>query len=486
MKLLLLIFIAFTFSFSATFQTTTLSCQNGQVPDLSTRQLASKGTNYKNDILTQYGGECGNTYYTYNDRYNLAYEIIIGNEYKAGGTSYCSNNNYSYSCIDAPPVEEITCEDGGTSLNGSCERECEEVNLTTMLDYNDVKFVTVGDGQQSKIMYGTKCVASSDCAVLTMECVATCGSQDNILTNTCDSTTGLLACECKTPFEKDKIFEEVAVTEPPRQDEIPTDETIVTNDTKSLKNDINNLNTTVKNLDANTQKANEAINDNLQDIKNLADNNLKVNQTMSNNINTLNQKLNEHNDILANMNNTLTSNGGSNDTLLNGVNDTLVNMNNNMGDKLLNIYGSIDGVRDGITTLNEKADGIQNSLDTLTDKDEVMKDVIDSIITNKANEDNQVVQDINTQISDLNNSADSVIDTLQGKLNDVASGFTFTPPSGGGSTVITFNAFGSSKSVDLAEFISPMSGIISTVVALMLMILSIKIYFFGFLLMKKD
>ena len=474
MKLIFFLLFSFSLLFSGVITTSSLECLNGQIPDLSSKVSAGAGS--RNCGLG--GVDCVPNYWYISGKANekIYHDFWVHTD----GLTYASSTINTYICIVPPEFVEFTCPDGGTSVEESCDRSCEDVGLVSYRDQDSIKMVVNGsDSSKNSITYDTKCFSpDTNCNTRLATCLSTCGSFENILTSECKEGD-FFQCECKGDIEDKEIFEDIAPIKPPHEDDIATDETTVSNDTKSLKNDINNLNTSVKNLDSNNKLAFNKVNDNLENIKVDTKDNLKVNQKIDNKLKSLNDKVSDNSDILRNINNSLATNGTSNDSLLTGVNDTLVNMNSNLGEKLLNIDGSLDGIKDGV-------DDVQDSLDILTDKDGSLQSEIDSIISDGKSKDDSAINNANSAISDIQGEASSATSALTSKLNSIASGFTFSPPSGGGSTMVTFSAFGASKSIDFGEYVSPLSGVISSIVSISLMLLAVKIYFFGFLLMKKD
>ena len=128
------------------------------------------------------------------------YQFIDYRELKCNCPAPFTHNNVTGVCEPVnctPPQWEISsgvcaepdvCPDGGQSLNGSCDRSCEDVGMVTYSQSS----VDLLHPELTKI-----CLDSMDCDAKVRECITKCGTQDNVENFLCDTATKTYQCACK-------------------------------------------------------------------------------------------------------------------------------------------------------------------------------------------------------------------------------------------------------------------------------------------------
>lgn len=432
MKTLILLISFLSFSFCTVIQTTSYSCPTGYISNNDSVLTESVLVDCSTDMNL-----CSDTFF-YDDVLLKATQTIY--TYISSSTS--RRKSYSMTCqIDNNVPSDYICSDGGISLNGSCDRTCESVGLVSTYNPNYHVNIILDSGSTTNYTDKLICTSSFTCDSSTSQCINKCGSLENILNMNCSEPNQIFDCTCKTSTTPtlNVIFNGNLSSNETL--DITADSSTISNDTKQLSNDIKTFNNNVLQLNNDIRTSQQTIDDSIN--KNFTKTNdileLNTKQLIENN-----ENIKKNSDTLSIMNSNLT-------TGLNSVNSNL-------------------------STLSGQLTYLNNNIDSLTVGGSVDTSNIDS-------SDSAVLADNENFRNLLLTSANGVISDLESTLNNVTNRFSFTAPSGGDSN-ITFSAFGTSTSIDLCEPISPLSGIFSILITIIILIVSARIYFFGFLLFK--
>lgn len=345
----------------------------------------------------------------------------------------------TYSC-------ELSCSDGGASLNNSCNRTCEDVGLIshktfsmsvggsgsgfgekTICINNDAEFSDEGQNY-SDLNQNTNISSQTSYNEALQKCTNTCGSGN--VANMSNSGD----CSC--------ISATIDYNNPTSNPEQNTDTTKVTENSANVtQNTSNNSQTsqTVQDKVINYSFDDSELTD--ADLQKIIDD-VQVGNQISNNIDNNIQDLNDN--VVKGLNQVNQN--------LGAINGTLKDSSNFEKDKLQKDF-----------------EQSQNELDEIEEQKQEDEQ-------KRNEEDTDFLNFFNRLLDDYNNSK-SKLDQIE---SSVGAGFTASLGGGGGSSgCMEISAFGGTYTINPCNYISQMSGVISTLTQLLLILMAVKIAYLG-------